>query len=62
VNDDDVDNYCDTEPFNFNIEAVLEDAIDNLIWARNDIEGITLNTPEELREEIHHGESQHDPT
>jgi hypothetical protein len=62
VNDDDVDNYCDTEPFNFNIEAALEDAIDNLVWARNDIEGITLNTPEELREEIHHGESQHDPT
>jgi low affinity Fe/Cu permease len=61
VNDNDVDNYCDTKPFNFNIEAVLEDAINNLVLARNGIEGIKLNTPEELREKIHHGESQQDP-
>jgi hypothetical protein len=60
MNDDDVDDYCDNEPFNLNIEGVLEDAIDNLICARNGIEGITLDIPEELRDEILNGKSQHD--
>jgi hypothetical protein len=62
MNDDDVDDYRENEPFNLNIEGVLEDATNNLVWGRDGIEGLTIDIPEDLRDEIRHGESHNDST
>jgi hypothetical protein len=62
VDENDVDDYNDNEPSNLNIGGILEDIIDNLECDRNGIKGITLDTPEDLRDEIHHDESQDDLT
>jgi hypothetical protein len=62
MDENDVDGYNDNEPSNFNIGGIFEDVIDNLECDRNGIEGITLDTPEDLRDEIHHDESQDDLT
>lgn len=43
--DNDVDIYCDNKPYNVIVEDTFEDAKDNLNWAKNDVDGITINTP-----------------
>jgi hypothetical protein len=62
VDENDVDDYNDNELSNLNIGGILEDVIDNLECDRNCIEGITLDTLEDLRDKIHHDESQDDLT
>ncbi|KAB1205672.1 hypothetical protein CJ030_MR7G017844 [Morella rubra] len=47
--DDEVDDYCENEPYNFNIEQVPEDVHDdNLTWFRNDVEGTTVDIPQDV--------------
>lgn len=36
VNDNDVVDYCDNEPFNLSIVGELDGAIDSVAWAQND--------------------------
>lgn len=43
VFDDDVDDYCINEPYNLNNQDIPGDANDELIWTRNDVEGLTID-------------------
>ena len=47
-NDDDIDDYCENEPYNFNVEQILENVQDDLTWFRNEVEGTTLDIPQEF--------------
>ena len=43
--DDEVDDYCKNEPYNFNIEQAPKNVQDDMTWFRNKVEGTTLDIP-----------------
>jgi hypothetical protein len=42
ANEDDVDNYCENEPFNLNIQDAHDIAVDNVEWVQDNVEEITI--------------------
>ena len=47
-NDDNIDDYCENEPYNFNVEQNIGNVHDDLTWFRNEVEGTTLDIPQEF--------------
>ncbi|KAB1227936.1 hypothetical protein CJ030_MR1G013816 [Morella rubra] len=46
--DDEVDDYCENEPYNFNIEQAPENVQDDMTWFRNEVEGTTLDISQDF--------------
>ena len=51
LSDNDVDIYCDNEPYDTVIENPPNNANDDLNWARNNVDGTIVDTPLPLDEE-----------